>query len=238
MSTETERLQVADVTPPRDVAAGGFSAWLRGARAALGRQSTADVPCGTCNACCRSSYFIHIRADERQTLARIPAALLFPAPGRPVGNVLMGYDENGHCPMLVNGACSIYADRPQTCREFDCRIFAAAGIAAGQDITDPVSHRSARWRFDYRSETDVAEHKAVRAAARFLRDHPECFTGAVGNNATRLAIFAVTVYDVFLEMHAEHHEAESMPADAVIVEAVLAAKAKFDSMRNNGEGHD
>ena len=90
-----------------------------------------DVPCGTCTACCTSSQFVHIEPDERDALAHIPAELLFPAPGRPRGHVLLGYDERGHCPMLVDGACSIYAHRPRTCRTYDCRVFAAAGVDPG-----------------------------------------------------------------------------------------------------------
>lgn len=39
----------------------------------------------------------------------IPAELLFPAPGLPKGHVLLGYDANGHCPMLAEGGCSIFA---------------------------------------------------------------------------------------------------------------------------------
>ncbi|HET7720760.1 MAG TPA: YkgJ family cysteine cluster protein, partial [Acidimicrobiales bacterium] len=99
--------------------AGRFSTWL----VRIG----VDVPCGTCTACCTSSQFVHIGPDERDTLSRIPKALLFPAPGQPKGHVVMGYDERGHCPMFVDGACSIYEHRPRTCRTYDCRVFPAAG---------------------------------------------------------------------------------------------------------------
>ena len=51
----------------------------------------------------------------------------------PKGNMLLGYDENGHCPMLIDDKCSIYEHRPITCRSYDCRIFPAAGIVAGDD---------------------------------------------------------------------------------------------------------
>ncbi|MGZ4755734.1 MAG: hypothetical protein ACXWA9_12555, partial [Acidimicrobiia bacterium] len=88
--------------------AGGFSAWLAGMERALAGEGESDVPCGGCTACCTSSQFIHIEPDETRTLARIPAALLFPAPQMPKGNVLLGYDEHGHCPMLVDDECSIY----------------------------------------------------------------------------------------------------------------------------------
>ena len=62
-------------TPVRD--AGSFTAWLRAHETADG----AEVPCGACNACCRSGFFIHIGADEADSLAAIPEALLFEAPG-------------------------------------------------------------------------------------------------------------------------------------------------------------
>ena len=88
----------------QDLPAGGFSTWLRRTRDAQVDDTGADVPCGECIACCRSSYFIHVAPEEIQTLARIPGELLFPAAGLPKGNVVMGYDENGCCPMLRDDA--------------------------------------------------------------------------------------------------------------------------------------
>ena len=53
---------------PEPLAAGDFSAWVTGLQGALTGISDADVPCGTCTACCRSSQFIHIAPDEKQAL--------------------------------------------------------------------------------------------------------------------------------------------------------------------------
>ena len=75
----------------------------------------AKVPCAGCTACCRSGYFIHVEPDEQAALAAIPAELLFPAPGLPAGHHVMGYGADGACPMLVEDACSIYAERPRAC---------------------------------------------------------------------------------------------------------------------------
>ena len=74
--------------------------WLAGMERALRGEQASDVPCDGCTACCTSSQFVHIGPDETDTLAHIPAALLFPAPRLPDGHVLLGYDEHGHCPML------------------------------------------------------------------------------------------------------------------------------------------
>jgi Fe-S-cluster containining protein len=163
-----------------DLDAGDFSTWLTDMRAALRGERDADVPCGGCTACCTSSQFVHIEPDETDTLAHVPADLLFPAPRLPRGHVLLGFDERGHCPMLVDGRCSIYEHRPRTCRTYDCRVFPAAGVDADQPA---IAARTRRWRFAFPSEADRAEHDAVQAAARSLGDG--------SGNAIGLAVRAV-----------------------------------------------
>src|SRR4051812_18756771 len=124
MGSSKKRLAIENTSEQTERPAGEFSSWLRHTRRALHLKTVgADVPCGECTGCCRSSLFIHIKPEETRARARIPKALQFPAPGLPKGNVLMGYNKKGECPMLVDGKCSIYEDRPQTCRDYDCRIF-------------------------------------------------------------------------------------------------------------------
>src|SRR6185436_2845822 len=160
-------------TPDAPLPAGNFSTWLRAMRAALTGTSGMDVACGDCVGFCTSSYCIKVRAHETEVLGRIPAEHLANSPSEP-GIRLMRFDANGHCPMFAGGGCSIYAHRPQTCRTYDCRIFAAAGMTAG-DSRPTINQRIARWRFDYASEAERAEHRAVTAAASFLRQHPVRF---------------------------------------------------------------
>jgi Fe-S-cluster containining protein len=118
-----------------------------------------DVPCGACTACCTSSQFVHIAPDERETLARVPAELRFPAPGLPQGHVVLPYDERGHCPMLVDGACSIYEHRPRTCRTYDCRVFAVTGVTP--DDQPAIAARVAEWHLEV---DDRERWECVRAA--------------------------------------------------------------------------
>jgi Fe-S-cluster containining protein len=214
----------AEPTGEQDLPAGAFSAWLRLTRSALINGTDVAVPCGECTACCRSSYFIHIRPDEIATLKRIDKKLLFPAPGLPKGNVVLGYDQHGHCPMLVNNACSIYAQRPHTCRAYDCRIFIAAGIAAGEDDKGLINQRIQRWQFSYPSQRDRDEHAAVQAAARFLQAHAAAFPdGVVPRNPPQLAIFAIKVYEVFLTAN------PSATPDDANIQAILAANEEFEA---------
>jgi Fe-S-cluster containining protein len=157
------------------------------------------VPCGDCRGCCTSSYFIHVRPDEKETLAHIPKKLLFAAPGLPKGNLLMGYNERGHCPMFVDNQCSIYAHRPQTCRDYDCRVFPATGLSPG-DEKPLISRQADRWKFAFTSPEDRKHLAAVRAAAKFLRRHADLFPeGFVPANPTQQAVLALRIYEVFLD---------------------------------------
>jgi Fe-S-cluster containining protein len=171
-----------------------FSDWLDGFELTMEREIDADVPCGACTACCTSSQFVDIGPEETDALAHIPDALLFPAPGRPDGHVLLGYDERGHCPMLVDGACSIYEHRPVTCRTYDCRIFPATGIAPDAD-KPRIAERAARWRFAFPATRDRAEHDAAHAAARYLHEHPDL----APTTATAQAVLAVEIHDLFVD---------------------------------------
>jgi len=183
----------------QDLSAGDFSSWMIEIQGAIRGERGSDVPCAGCTACCTSSQFIHIGPDETDTLSRIAAELLFPAPGRPRGHVLLGYDERGHCPMLIDGKCSIYEHRPKTCRTYDCRIFPAAGLEIDDHDKVLISRQVQRWQFSFVTEADRNQHDAVRAAATFLRERRGLLPDdAVPANTTQLAVLAIELHDVFL----------------------------------------
>ena len=181
--------------------AGRFGEWLDDLQAALRGERDADVPCDGCTACCTSSQFIHVGPDESEALAQIPAELLFPAPHRPPGHVLMGYDEQGRCPMLVGGACSIYEHRPRTCRTYDCRVFPAAGIEPDPDGQPAIAARVRRWRFDEGDDLDAVRHDAVRAAAAFVRANRELVPDRVlPATAAQHAVLAIALHGAFIDV--------------------------------------
>jgi uncharacterized protein len=199
--------------------AGNFSEWLRDMRVALSSRGGMDVACGDCRGCCVSSYYVKIRAGETAAMARIGAANLEPGPPGDPDARLMGYQANGHCLMLRDGNCSIYSDRPETCRSYDCRVFTAAGMNAGPD-KPVINQRVARWRFDYPADCDRAEHRAVTAAANYLRQHPVRFPGGyVPSRPSEVAVLAVKAYTVFLDPPA---------SDAAISAAIRQAVREFD----------
>jgi hypothetical protein len=219
------------VTREPGVAAGDFSTWLRLTRSAHLEDTAVDVPCGDCVACCTSSYFIHIRPDETKTLGRVPDELLVAAPGLPKGHVVMGYDEHGRCPMLRDGRCSIYEDRPLTCRTYDCRVFTATGIDADRPA---ITERARSWAFSHHQGGDRRERSAVRAAAGFLRRHAECFVGGTqADNPAHVAVLATKVYDVFLEGGDEPGVVGRASADDDRAKAVIEAYARFEAGRRS-----
>jgi Fe-S-cluster containining protein len=177
--------------------AGDFSEWLRDAEASLQSGTGAvAVACGTCTACCRSAMFIHINPEETQTIQRIPRALLFEAPGLPKGHLVMGYNDKGHCPMLVDDKCSIYEYRPQTCRSYDCRVFAATGIPVDRDQPD-IAHRVNAWMFNYESEEGRREHGTLKQAATFLQKNGHLFPPeTLPTRPAQLAALAIMIYRI------------------------------------------
>jgi uncharacterized protein len=212
---------MSDPAPP--LPAGDFSAWLRDMRAVLASRGGMDVACGDCRGCCTSSYYVKVRAYESAALARIGALQLEPGPPGDPGSKLLGFTSDGHCRMLVARECSIYTDRPETCRSYDCRVFAAAGMDAGEGKNE-INERVARWQFTYPTEQDRVEHRAVMAAAAYLRQHPVRFAGGrVPSRPSHIAVLAVKTYAVFLDPPAD---------DAALRTALVQAAEDFERAAN------
>ena len=206
------------------VEAGSFGNWLKDIRASLRGDGGTDVPCGDCVGCCVSSYFIPVRSTDHRARAVIPAELLVTAPGQTGGDVMMGYREDGTCPMLSSGRCTIYAARPQTCRDYDCRVFAAAGIDAGGPDKHVINKRVHEWRFTYANEAEMAAHRAVRSAAEFIRNKASCFpNGRAPTAPTGIAVLAVKAYKVFL------NERTGDRSDTDTAYDIVKASANFDA---------
>jgi uncharacterized protein len=181
-----------------DLDAGDFATWVVEMQGAIRGEHASAVPCDGCTACCTASQFVHIGPDETETRSHIPAELLFPAPRLPRGNVLLGYDERGHCPMLVDNRCSIYEHRPRACRTYDCRVFAATGVEIDDDEKTLIAQRVRRWKFSFPTARDRTGYDAARAAAAAFREREALPNGADPRNATQLAVAAIERYEEFL----------------------------------------
>lgn len=172
--------------------------WLRETQRTRNQGEDAVVPCGSCTACCTSSYFIHIAPDETDALAAIPKKWLVKAPGLPKGHVLLGYDEKGHCPMFRENRCSIYDRRPRTCRQYDCRLYAVTETAP-EDDRHGIRGAISQWRVQAKTPREQDLLRAVRAAARFLRQHATAFPeGMVPTQPSGQALMALRGHKLFL----------------------------------------
>jgi Fe-S-cluster containining protein len=207
--------------------AGNFSSWLVQAEAAIRGEGEADVPCSGCTACCRSFHFIHIDPDESETLARIPPELLSPAPRSSDGQLVLGYDEHGRCPMLIDDRCSIYEHRPRTCRAYDCRIFAATGVQPDEDKF-LIARRVRRWQFAVPTEEDQTQRQAVQDASAYLARHQDLLpTSGLTANPTEVAAAAIAVHRAFLQRRATGaQQPGSADPDAEQIRRELARRGK------------
>ena len=179
--------------------AGEFTVWLNEFIETMKGRRPGDVPCGECAGCCTSSKFILVRPTDVAARERIPEALLFPAPGLPSGFDLLGYNEQGHCPMFQQDGCSIYPDRPETCRQYDCRVLAATGADTETEST-VIAERIKAWEFSYRNDHSRQQADAVQAAMAFLNKHADAFPeGYVPSAPSQRAALAVRVHEMFAE---------------------------------------
>jgi uncharacterized protein len=209
---------------PQRRPAGSFGAWLAAMSSVLKGERDADVPCDGCVGCCVSFYAIALRPEDAVALAAVPARhLRLPVDGR---LALMGFREDGTCPMLEAGRCSIYADRPRTCRDYDCRIYAATGLLP--DGRRPViAERVREWRFEFSSKEEDEQFAALRRAARFILDHADRFPPASkANSAAAAAVLAVKSWPLFAH---EEGDGSAEPSPEQQVERVLAAARAFDA---------
>jgi hypothetical protein len=207
--------------------AGSFGDWLASMRAVLKGERAADVPCDGCVGCCVSSYAVPLRPADAAALAAVPARhLRLPVDG---GLAQMTHREDGTCPMLEGGRCAIYAVRPQTCRDYDCRIYAATGLLP--DGERPVIRRRVlEWRFEFRTEAEIAQSAALRRAAQFIRANSVLFPPAVrADSAAAVAVLAVKTWPLFAN-GADVGQSGTVPHDPALpaqVERVLAAARAF-----------
>jgi uncharacterized protein len=106
-----------------------LAAWWRG--------EAGPLQCGSCSACC---YYPGIVVDEKRDRARLPHLL---TERSSEGKLVLQRRPEGGCVHLGAHGCTIYDQRPATCRSFDCRVYAAMGIDRHCDD----SHQLPEWEF-------------------------------------------------------------------------------------------
>lgn len=145
--------------------------------------------------------------------------LLGPTP--PAGRWLMGYRDDGSCPFFEAGQCSIYAQRPRTCRDYDCRIYAAAGLLPEGD-RPLIAQRVQAWEFSFPTAGEPQQAQAVRRAVRFVRSHAGLFPPQMrAHSPTAAAVLAVKVYPLFMQP-------EALPEPEALASLVVDAARHFD----------
>jgi hypothetical protein len=147
------------------------------------------------------------------------------APGQPDGFFVVGFSNDGSCPMLNERRCSIYPQRPRTCRDYDCRIFAAAGIDAGGPDKAVINERVRAWAFSYDNDADRVAHAAVRTAAAFIAEHAASFPdGRAPSAPSDIAVLALKAYTVFLDLD------DPKKSERETAAAIVDACRRFDQL--------
>ncbi|MCX7064366.1 MAG: hypothetical protein NT024_07355 [Proteobacteria bacterium] len=95
-----------------------------------------------------------------------------------------------------------------------------------------IAQRAQQWQFDYPTQRDRREHAAVQAAATFLNERAGYFPNGVPKHSTQLAVLAIEVYEVFLELNVNAATSGGTPTDFEIANAVIEAKQKLEAKRH------
>lgn len=74
------------------------------------------VNCAGCTACCSKEWIFLDENDDPNQYQTQPAP---PESGR---QYALAQKPNGDCVYLENGKCSNYENRPEVCRDYDCRV--------------------------------------------------------------------------------------------------------------------
>jgi uncharacterized protein len=213
----------ASTPPVAELPAGAFLDWLRHFRASLLGNQGSDVPCGDCRGCCISGYSVQIRPHDTGARALIPGELLARVQGFARDELTMAARPDGTCPMLRDNECSIYESRPQTCRDYDCRVFAASAIGPDKLV---IHQRVSQWRFSYPTELDRKAHSAVLAAADFIRTKRSSFPNRRAPlGPSGISVLACESYSVFLQP--DIHE----KPDIEVARLILDASREFHRSR-------
>ena len=203
--------------------AGDFDSWLRSILASFKTGAGIDVPCGECRGCCSAGRFVHLLPSDEPAHSAIPKQFLLRAPGMPKGHAVMGYLDSGICPMLKAGNCSVYSSRPSTCRTFDCRVLAAAGLSMDGKWNERINERVKAWQFSFSSADGRRRLKAIQDSAAFIQQHAAAFpSGRAPTEPTSIAVLAIKVHPVFLSLGSD-----STPTK--IASAIVTASRRFEN---------
>jgi hypothetical protein len=124
--------------------------------------------------------------------------------------------------MLLGTTCSIYANRPQACRVYDCRVFAACGEETDALGKDPIATQVRRWEFQFNSCEDTAAYRAVEAAARYLACEQYELADEFGEiGPARRSVLAIELHRLFWDQAS----GDSQPA--VTVPSLDAVKTQL-----------
>lgn len=148
-----------------------FLVWLSRASdvsaGTAGPKAGLNVPCGECNLCC-GSYLKVTVSEEESNRDSLTIEEYEDKDGNTAKRVLK--DSNGTCVHLTGKGCSVYEDRPATCRVFDCRQRLVANVADKHTRPMVLQWDTAEW---FTPENDIYI-QAVRMAARnYAKQRPD-----------------------------------------------------------------
>lgn len=148
--------------------------------------------CTECGLCCAGAIFDYGALDPQET-----------ASARNLGmDVVEADGQSGFhlpCPQLDGASCRVYADRPQTCRTYRCKVL--RGLEEGDITLNEARERVQQARA---AMADLAQHlpdnATVSDARRWRRETAQA-DGIPQPHASPMVMMALGMLDVVLDHH-------------------------------------
>lgn len=121
-------------------------------------KQSANVPCGSCTACC-TGYDVELDPTDSGE------GLNYDTDERGVRTLKR--QSNGDCGHLVQGRCGVYELRPLPCRSYDCRAMLIAHVAPKSHAAVAEALRT-KWHIALIAHEDYVTRDRVVKIAHFL----------------------------------------------------------------------
>jgi hypothetical protein len=186
-----------------DRPSGSVTTYLRKSTQGYLRDGSANVPCNGCTACCRDpNLFVDVTDEEAKRLKVHQDTNMDQREYKNGVAWVLDRNEKGECVYLIDNRCSIYSERPKSCRQYDCRVHL---LGFPVDPTQTVVNQEGvlQWsQFSQPTTEDKVAGLAIRLSIlHMLKENPNPCHSDFGSAIARWVAYRDIAYEMYHDLH-------------------------------------